>query len=152
LTQVNFRFLIGELDYIYGGTKMSIIQNARRSFLDIMVENLKAGDGWYTEDDSDLNNATRCVIQAMHDHYGDCWLGLINVYDKSKPAIWKYDLYAFLCNFSADFAIPKYDKILHDLILERDNTPYISVTDDKKLIDSIFDRIKEIDGYILTWV
>jgi hypothetical protein len=142
--------LIGESDYIKGGTKMSIIQNARRRFLDIMVENLKKGDGWYTEDDSDINDGTRDVVEAMHDHYGVCWLGRINLRGKLGLVMWEYE--ERVCNFGADFVLPKYDKILHDLILKRDETSYTNVADDGEMLDPILDRIIELNGYVLTWV
>jgi len=117
------------------------------------------------EADSDLNDASRAVVVAMHTEHGSAWLGKINLYDKERhgghPIMWLYggDHYCASCssdgwlvyNFGASFVAPAYDAELVRLIAERDDAKYTGTRDDAERVKVIFERLEAIGGTHLTW-
>lgn len=117
-----------------------------------LIRSLREGDGCPVEADSELNDASRRVVQEVHDTYGEAWLGNINLYieTRGKPVIWKWDG-STVCNFSCAFVLRAYDAELERLILERDYAPYTGGREDYKRIEQITSRIAEIGGELLVW-
>ena len=108
------------------------------------------GGHWgVTEFDQGLNDLNRVVIDEFYSLYPDCWVGVINRYDKNKPIMKKHGG-DFVYNFQWVFIIPEFDQTLLSLIESYENTPYSSKL--IKDIDKIFNRIEELKGITFQWV
>lgn len=99
-----------------------------------------------------LNDLQRELIAACAHEWGEVWLGKINLYeqDRGKPALWKWDG-ELVCNFGADFVVPKYDAELGRLVMERDGAPYTCVADDAERMRAITAHIEKAGGRKLIW-
>lgn len=132
---------------------MSNLQSVKNNYSKEFLRSVRDGDGWPGETDSDLNDACRKVISAIHNENGECWLGKINLYGDERhgntPYIWKWDG-GLVYNFGCAFVIPKFDQELETLIRERDDAVY-SARVDYERINKIMDRIKELGGVHLFW-
>jgi hypothetical protein len=115
---------------------------------------LREGDGCLPEADSELNDASRNLIETMAEA-GETWLGRINLHgeERGRPecAVWKHRQGDTIYNFGADFALPCFDSILQKLILERDASPYTTAKADCDRIEVIMARIREVGGKTLVW-
>lgn len=134
---------------------MNELQNCKKEITDIFIQSFKNGDFGPTEFDQEVNTISRHLISAYHEHYGRCFLGKINLYDKdrgNRDAILTEYKKQFIYNFAYSFIIPNYDQELIDLIYNRDITPYTGTKDDSVLIDAIFKRLESIGGLYLHWV
>ena len=112
---------------------------------------VKCHGGWLgvSEFDQGLNDLNRVVIDEFYSLYPDCWVGVINRYDKNKPIMKKHGG-DFVYNFQWVFIIPEFDQTLLSLIESYENTPYSSKL--IKDIDKIFNRIEELKGITFQWV
>ena len=117
--------------------------------------------GPHSEACTELNNASRALIQAYRDEYGQAWLGYINLHAKDRSpekggsaniqsVIWKWDG-DLVYNFGADFVLPAYNEALAKLILDRDSDPVYSNLKDVQRIETIHTRIKMLNGHFLIW-
>ena len=103
------------------------------------------------EANDEWNDAQRADLAAFAAGHGDhCVLGNTNL-DNQRLVMWDYYPGDNVYNFGCAFAIPAYDKTLHDLIVTRDRTPYTGVAQDSVLVDAILDRIAELGGITLLW-
>ena len=109
-----------------------------------------------SEFETGLNDVSRAKATAYLKHFGDAWLGNVNLhelyYGRKEEVMWRWDGESLIHNFEASFIIPRYDSVLYHLIMARFGTPYTGTTLDSKLIDGIFKRIEELRGEYLHWV
>lgn len=96
------------------------------------------------------NDAQRTRLAAYRAEHGRVWIGKVNIYPPARAELSEYTG-QMVHNFEADYAVPKPDPDLLRLIIERDEAPYTSTTDDGPRIDAIFARIAELGGLLLTW-
>jgi hypothetical protein len=112
------------------------------------------GDGCLPEADTDINNASRRVIEAMAEENGEAWLGKFNLHGDERhgavPVIWKWDG-GLVYNFGCDFVAPKFDEALEKLLRERDDAEYTTTAADVVRLRAIFERIAAIGGISLIW-
>ena len=114
----------------------------------------KYGSPWELgEANDEWNDAQRAKIATFAADNGRCVLGNINLHGETghRLVMWDYHPGDNVYNFGPDFAVPYWDKTLHDLIVTRDQTPYTGTAQDSKLIDGIMDRIAELGGITLLW-
>jgi hypothetical protein len=131
------------------------LQDARQRLTEVVVQDIRAGDGWFTESNEDVNDASRRLVAAMRETHGSCWLGIINRYShhgdtERTPWIWEWDS-SLLYNFGCSFVIPKPDGELVRLLRERYDAEYTGTAADSVRMDAIFDRIYALGGCYLTW-
>lgn len=128
------------------------LKEAKRELSNAAFEDLRDGDGWFTECNDDLNDKSRAVIRAYEVEYGEAWLVKVNLYNDQEVPMWKHDgRYGIVYNFSCCGVIPHYDAELERLILERKHTKYEGTGKDTVLINVIFDRMHELGGTSLIW-
>jgi len=126
------------------------VQNAERQLTNALFDSFRRGDGWPTENDGDLNAASRAIVDSMYAENGQAYLGKINLYGEDQP-IWEYDGETMVYNFGASFVLLCFDAELERLILARASTPYTGTRADAVLVDEILDRIKAVGGVSLFW-
>ena len=92
-----------------------------------------------------VNDASREVVSAMQETYGEAWLGLVNpIKDRDLLVKWDGEL---VCNFQADFVLPKYDGELCALITSR----VLEFPKTLEQIKIINNRIRALNGEVLVW-
>jgi len=105
--------------------------------------------------DMKLNDVSRQAIVAYANIHKDktCYLGKVNRYseDKGKPGLVPY-VGQRVFNFEYYFMIPCYDAKLINLIMDRDESEYTGTKEDFVMVDTIMDRIQELNGINLFWV
>jgi hypothetical protein len=134
--------------------KSAELEKSKRKLASELLRSAREGDGWPVEADESLNDASRRVVDAVRDAFGEAWLGQINLHgsERGKPehALWKWDG-SLVCNFSCAFVLAQKDDTLVELIMQRDRAPYTNGRDDVARIDAIMVRIKEVGGIHLHW-
>lgn len=130
------------------------VQDSKTKLAREVARGLREGDGCLPEADASVNNASRAVIQAMHNEHGQAWLGKINLHGDERhgghPVICKWDG-GLVYNFGAEFVLSYFDAELQRLIQERDDAPYTSVAADVPRVNAIMARIKSLGGVLLIW-
>ena len=104
------------------------------------------------EADNHQNDRQRGIISAMKAERGDAWLGLINRHgeERERLPLWQWDG-GLVCNFAADFVVPRYDAKLEQLIVQREAAPYTGSTDDAARLEPIIERVHTLGGVHLIW-
>ena len=124
-----------------------------RTIKDLKTESIIREKAIYgtLEEDFKINDISRAIIRRYKTQ-GEAWLGNINLYEETrgKPVIWQYTK-GIIYNFGASFVVPCYDAQLEKLIIDRDKTPYTGTTQDRALLEKIYDRIEELKGTHLSW-
>jgi hypothetical protein len=117
-----------------------------------VARSARDNDGWPSEANETINNASRAVVLAMFADHGAAWLGKINRArdERSGAPVWAWDG-GLVYNFAADFVVPAFDAELARLILEREAAVYTSVADDAPRVYAILERVKAIGGLLLFW-
>ena len=144
---------------------MTPLDEATRRLTKCLFDSVRRSGGLHPEEaDSELNEASRTVIQAMATaHGGECWLGRVNLrhalpeeddgrhepFHANVPT-WKWSGRP-VCNFGASFVLPRHDARLEQLIRERDAAPYISTTVDYERVTAIHERLAAVGGVVLHW-
>jgi hypothetical protein len=107
---------------------------------------------------SEINEASRAVVDAMLQENGEAWLCIVNVYEDTprcfdgKPVVlWKHTGDRIVRNFSASFVLPAYDADLERLILERHESTYTGTADDLERIEAIHAAAEKAGGIRLVW-
>jgi hypothetical protein len=105
--------------------------------------------GVCTEGDWKQNTISRNKARAMKRQYGKCFLGKINLYNKTDTILKEYNR-GMIYNFGADFILPEYNAEIENMIKEYNNQPYSSkiIQDIKKIIN----KIESLNGINLLWV
>lgn len=113
---------------------------------------MREGGGTPRESDSALNDASRALVQAMHEAHGEAWLGKINLYhgDEGKPCVWKWDG-RIVHTFSAAFVLPARDEEVERLIIERATSRYCGTAADADAVHAIIERVEAAGGKLLFW-
>ena len=85
------------------------VTEAKTNLARQVVRSMRDGDGCMLESDTDVNDASRDVIETMQAEHGQAWLGKINLYGKERhgnhPFMWQWDG-GMVYNFGADFVAP----------------------------------------------
>jgi hypothetical protein len=135
-----------------------IPKTAARNLTREVFRSAKDNGGWPAEADTRINDANRAVIRAVHDEYGQAWLGRINLDGEDRvkngggqdeKILWLWDL-TIVSNFGADFVLPSFDEGIVKLIRERDTQGFLAQADWKR-IEEIQNRISELRGVHLFW-
>ena len=98
-----------------------------------------------------INDTNRALIEAVHVHEGEAWLGKVNLYDDDGKQ-WRFDYGATVWNCSADYVLPERNQEIEDMVIARDNAPYTGTKDDYERVKAIHEAIEEAGGYLLHWV
>ena len=127
---------------------------ARSHALDVFTQSLQESDSFGPcEADTDLNDAQRQLIRAMHDTTGAAFLGWVNVptAHRAGPFVWQWKPGTMVYNFGASFVVPTMNAELIRLIKDRIKATYTTAAADYARISAIFDRVQQVGGYPLTW-
>lgn len=100
------------------------------------------------EADENQNAISRCKIRAFKNKFGKCFLGKINK-SANEPALKEYEHGMMVYNFDCDFAIPKYDAELENMINEYNSKPYSEEL--MKDIKRIQNKIEQLGGLTILW-
>lgn len=100
------------------------------------------------EADENQNAISRCKIRAFKNKFGKCFLGKINK-SANEPALKEYGQGMMVYNFDCDFAIPKYDAELENMINEYNSKPYSEEL--MKDIKRIQNKIEQLGGLTILW-
>jgi hypothetical protein len=100
------------------------------------------------EADENQNAISRCKIRAFKNKFGKCFLGKINK-SANEPALKEYEQGMMVYNFDCDFAIPKYDAELENMINEYNSKPYSEEL--MKDIKRIQNKIEQLGGLTILW-
>lgn len=100
------------------------------------------------EADENQNAISRCKIRAFKNKFGKCFLGKINK-SANEPALKEYEQGMMVYNFNCDFAIPKYDAELENMINEYNSKPYSEEL--MKDIKRIQNKIEQLGGLTILW-
>lgn len=106
------------------------------------------GEGCVPESCAAVNDASRTVIAEVRAEHGVAWLGDVNQRDHALP-IWLWDG-APVCNFGADFVLPRHDAELERMIVEH-RTASWNARHAAARINVIFERVKALGGTVLVW-
>lgn len=132
----------------------SVTEARRRASGEFVRSVTEESGGGYcpAESDTCMNDSMRELVRAFETGYGGCILGKINAYNDEERAtpMWAWDG-GLVCNFGADFVVPRMDRRLLRLIRDRQEATYTGTVDDKVRVDAIFARLEEIGGTNLTW-
>lgn len=108
------------------------------------------------ESDDTYNDSNRELIAAYKETYGTAFLGNINFYgdQRTNVASGKKSIYfeytgQLVYNFGCDFVIPVKDEMLESLI--RDWNAGKTRENGISVLDSIMNRIQELEGINLIW-
>lgn len=113
-------------------------------------------NGGASEFDSSINDISRAIIHAFHLRHEQCFLGKVNLYDKERENVAKYQFTAYtgqlVYNFEYAFVIPRPDEELLRLIIEH-NLPKetFNSQDIWNRVKQIFARIEQLGGVSLAW-
>lgn len=97
--------------------------------------------GGPSEEDHSLNDMNRDLIKAMNDHYGQVFVGSFN----GDLIVAQYHG-EIIYNFAYDFCVPNYDAELENLLQRWKEKHRASH------LETIYTRIRELDGHLLIWV
>lgn len=132
-----------------------ITQPTLKELLKATNNYLRLYNGEPTEFDMSINDISIDIPRAMLKEYGQCWIGNINIQDKSELPykLTKYNhTETALYTFGYAFVIPAYDAELERMINDRAmyTEPYNGTKDMKKIV-AITNRIDELNGIMLVW-
>jgi len=127
------------------------LDQEQQAFTKTLLEGLRLGDGWLPEAWGLINDASRKLIEAVHQAYGQAWLGNVNIRDKGGVILWQWTPGETVCNFAAAFVVPQYDADLERLIRERADAPYEGTQKDAERVEAIMERLTALGGFHLYW-
>lgn len=129
-------------------TNPIVAVNAAVAALDQAIAD--AGGVWEAfEGNEKINSASRAIVATVAAQYGEAWLVKVNLYGPGPHTpMW---LANSVENWGADYVLISYDQTLVDMILSRHAAPYTGTKDDRKRLDPILARIKELGGRTLFW-
>ena len=91
-----------------------------------------------------INEASRDIIKAMYEKYGQVYLGKVNSNQNDPTVLKQYDGGA-IYNFSCDFCLPAYSKQVESLIMEW------RTQKDVHVLERMFNAITEHGGHLIFW-
>lgn len=103
------------------------------------------------EFDKSINDLSKSMIETMKNIHGSCFMYKINLRKKEDVICQEYTKQQ-INNFCCDFIAPVKDEQVIQLINNWNNKGTKTQSEKWEMIERIFDRVKEINGYNLIWV
>lgn len=91
-----------------------------------------------------INEASRDIIKAMYEKYGQVYLGKVNANQNDPTVLTQYDG-GTIYNFSCDFCLPAYSRQIESLIMEW------RTQKDVHVLKRMFNAITEHGGHLIFW-